>query len=159
MDFIKKNIKNTDIEDANGTADVSAGTKIQINKINSVLHDDLLHEVFINTIIDSYYYFYENITERTGGIERISIKPSEMFCTYLNDLENIKRKFRKTLHKIYMQKIKQERNDIENLKSIHKLYIYIENIIQEVLNDVLTYKNNIYQNMFLKSRMFIIGIK
>lgn len=127
--------------------------KNPLDTITFVIYNNKIFDTFINTVISMYKEFYI-VKDDT----RVSFGFSEVFSTYLSDIQNLKSSFSKELNDIYLKKIEEERKEIESITDKHKLLIYIENIINETLDKILTYNSNIYQSLIFKSNLLKVGI-
>jgi len=126
-----------------------------VKQISILIHKKIMFNIFIDTIIELYRDFYQDPLKDDT---RIKFKTSEILCTYLADLEKIEQTFRKELHKIYMERVRIDISNIENIKTIMQLIVYAQDIIKHALDQTITHKSNIYQSMVLKAKMMRVGL-
>jgi len=126
-----------------------------VKQISIIVHKKEIFDIFIDTIIELYKDFYVDPLQKDN---RLKFKPSEMLSIYIADISRIKRLFRKELHKLYMEKQKNEIYNIESMITVEQIIVYIQLIIQQTLDNIMTHKSNIYQSMLLKANMMKIGL-
>jgi hypothetical protein len=124
--------------------------------IGAIIHSPKLFEAFINTIIKLYKNFYTvDIGKRTG------FKFSEIQCTYLVEIKNMRLIFAKELHNNYIdviEKHKEDKSIINELKTRVDIEQFIEQMINKVLYLIITPDANIYQALSFKSNLLQVNL-
>ena len=125
-----------------------------INQIELIIYKKEIFDIFIDKIIE-LYNLYEDPLQNDN---RLKIKKSEILSTYFVNINKIKQLFRKEIHKVFIEKKRTNLEEIKNLRSTESVIVYIENLIKTSIDNIMTHKSNLYQEMYLKSSMMRIGL-
>jgi len=124
--------------------------------IGLIVHSSKLFAAFIDTVVKLYRDFYSSDVSKNTNF-----KFSEVLCTYMVEIKNIRLIFAKELHNEYIdiiEKHKEDKSAIEALKTRIDIEQYIEAMINKVLHLIITPDNNIYQALSFKSNLLQVNL-
>lgn len=116
---------------------------VKPDKIGQVIHEPKLADTFETMVVNQYkdYSADKNIIRRT------EFPFGEIFVSYLVELRNLIRMFKREVHDYYMEHPPNKDTNSEN---------YIGDLLRAVLEKLISDKKNIYQALFFKDRLLNI---
>ena len=126
--------------------------KKPIEQIGFIVHYSDVFDTFSSTILN----MYNNVLSRNDDIHKSKFNFAEEFSSYLYELRKLRYEFIKSLHNEYIKKINDDIETIESINTKEQLFVYIENLIKKVLDDLISQEKNIYQSIVFKNNLFTI---
>lgn len=136
--------------------------KNPIDQIGYIMHYSVIFDIFISTIFGIFWEYYDIIKKierhEQNSQKNIKIQFPEIFSTYLYEIKSLKYQFARALHNEYIKKIDNNKIEIQSISTKEKLIVYIEKMIQTVLNELISQDKNIYQSIYFKYNLLKVEI-
>ena len=112
-----------------------------------IIHNDNFLNIFSEILIKEFYtYLYANYDEYT---KRVGL--SEVISSFINVIYINQREFTKELHDYFKNNIIESTVfEEDNIKKSTLILHHFDNLLQYVLNKIITNDSNVYQTMIYK---------
>lgn len=122
-------------------------------ELGSAVHNPEFMDSFADNLVKLYPVFFK---DSIATDKRVQFPFSETLSTFLVELNNVKRSFGRALHEKYVKTPRD--TQFTAFKSADNAHYFINQLIKNALDEVITNKSNVYSSLLMKNKILTIEL-